>query len=357
MRASFCVLGPLVARRGRAVVSLPGGCNIGTRPVDLHLAGLQALGADIRIERGYVLARARRLRGAEIDLGGPHGPTVTGTANVMRAATVARGTTTIRGAATEPEIVDLGRFLIAAGARIAGLGSQTIEIRGVEQLSGARHRVIGDRIEAATLLISAAITGGTATVVGARADHLTAVLEALAETGIDVHCDAGAITVRASGRLRPIDLIARPYPGIPTDLQAQFMALLTLAEGTSSIRDEVFPERFMHVAELNRLGARIERQGSAAIVHGVSRLSGAAVMASDLRASAALVLAGLAASEETIVRRVYHLDRGYQRLEKKLATLGARIARQSESEVSAALVRAGSPAKPALEALQLPDRF
>ena len=347
MRASFCVLGPLVARRGRAVVSLPGGCNIGTRPVDLHLAGLAALGADIRIERGYVFAEARRLRAATIDLGGPRGPTVTGTANVMSAATVARGRTILRGAAAEPEIVDLGRFLIACGARIAGLGGDTIEIDGVEQLAGARHRVIPDRIEAATLLIAAAITEGATTVTGARAEHLTAVLEALVETGADVEVDRDAITLRAGRRPRPMRFVARPYPGIPSDLQAQFMALLTLAEGRSEIVDEVFPERFMHVAELNRLGARIERQGSAAIVHGVSRLSGAAVMASDLRASAALVLAGLAAADETIVRRVYHLDRGYERLEKKLAHLGARVTRQSEGEISAALVRTGSPAKPA----------
>ncbi|MEX0677525.1 MAG: UDP-N-acetylglucosamine 1-carboxyvinyltransferase [Pirellulales bacterium] len=334
MRASFCVLGPLLARRGRAEVSLPGGCNIGTRPVDLHLAGLQALGAEIRIERGYVIAEAPRLGGAEIDLRGPRGPTVTGTANVMSAATVARGRTIIKGAAAEPEVVDLGRFLIAAGADIAGLGTDTIEIRGVDQLAGACHRVIPDRIEAATLLIAAAITRGTATVAGARADHLTAVLEALDETGADVVCGPNEITVSAGDRPRPIDVIARPYPGIPTDLQAQFMALLAVADGTSTVGDEVFAERFMHVAELNRLGAQIERRGSVAVVRGVRRLSGAAVMASDLRASAALVLAGLAAGSETIVRRVYHLDRGYRRLEEKLALMGARIERWSDGEIS-----------------------
>lgn len=334
MRASFCVLGPLLARRGRAAVSLPGGCNIGTRPIDLHLAGLRALGAEIRVEHGYVVAEARRLRGAQIELRGPRGPTVTGTANVMSAAVVARGRTIIRGAAAEPEIVDLGRFLIAGGANISGLGTDTIEIDGVEQLSGAWHRVIPDRIEAATLLIAAAITQGTATVQGVCADHLTAVLEALAAAGADVLCGANQITVRAANRPRPIDLVARPYPGIPSDLQAQFMALLTLAEGSSAIVDEVFPERFMHVAELNRLGAHIERQGSVAMVRGVRRLSGAGVMASDLRASAALVLAGLAAGSETIVRRVYHLDRGYQRLEEKLVRLGARIVRESEGEIS-----------------------
>jgi UDP-N-acetylglucosamine 1-carboxyvinyltransferase len=334
MRASFCVLGPLLARRGRAVVSLPGGCNIGTRPVGLHLAGLSALGAEVRIEGGYVIAERARLRGAVIDLHGPRGPTVTGTANVMSAATVAHGRTILRGAATEPEIVDLGRFLIAAGANIAGLGTDTIEIRGVEQLGGATHRVIPDRIEAATLLIAAAMTRGTATVVGACADHLTAVLETLAATGADVVSDQNQITVKASDRPRPLEIVARPYPGIPTDVQAQLMALLALADGTSTVADDVFAERFMHVAELNRLGANIERHGSAAIIHGVSRLSGAAVMASDLRASAALVLAGLAAGGETIVRRVYHLDRGYQRLEEKLANLGACIARESDDSDS-----------------------
>jgi UDP-N-acetylglucosamine 1-carboxyvinyltransferase len=334
MRASFCVLGPLLARRGRAVVSLPGGCNIGTRPVDLHLAGLRALGAEVRIERGYVIAEAARLRGAVIDLHGPRGPTVTGTANVMSAATVARGRTILRGAAAEPEIVDLGRFLIAAGANIAGLGTDTIEIHGVEQLAGATHRVIPDRIESATLLIAAAMTRGTATVVGACGDHLTAVLETLAATGAVVDSDQNQITVKASDRPRPLKMVARPYPGIPTDVQAQLMALLALADGTSTVADDVFAERFMHVAELNRLGANIERQGSAAIVRGVRRLSGASVMASDLRASAALVLAGLAAGGETIVRRVYHLDRGYQRLEEKLATLGACIVRETDDSAA-----------------------
>jgi UDP-N-acetylglucosamine 1-carboxyvinyltransferase len=345
MRASFCVLGPLVARRGRAVVSLPGGCAIGTRPVDLHLAGLAALGAQVRVEHGYVIVEARRLRGAEIELRGPRGPSVTGTANVLSAATVARGTTILRGAAREPEIVDLGNFLIACGAHIDGLGSDTLEVRGVERLAGTSHRVIPDRIETATLLLAAAITRGSATVEAARADHLAAVLDTIAETGATVGCDAGAIWVRAPERPRPLGIVAEPYPGLPTDLQAQFMALATLGDGTSTIADRVFPDRFMHVAELNRLGARIERDGAAATVRGVARLSGAAVMASDLRASAALVLAGLAAGRKTTVRRIYHLDRGYERLECKLAALGARIERRTDSSAARSADALAAPAE------------
>jgi UDP-N-acetylglucosamine 1-carboxyvinyltransferase len=330
MRASFCVLGPLLARRGRAVVSLPGGCNIGDRPVDLHLAGLQALGADLRIERGYVIAEAPQLRGAKIDLRGPHGSTVTGTANVMTAATLAAGKTVITGAAIEPEIVDLGQFLISAGAEIFGLGTDTIEIIGVERLSGTHHQIIPDRIEAATLLIAAAITQGTVSVVGARADHLSAVLESLAAMGMDVACGQDKITVHAGGRPRPLDLIARPYPGIPTDLQAQFMALLSLADGASVIADDVFPDRALHIAELTRLGARIERRGKIAVTSGVHRLTGAEVAATDLRASAALVLAGMAATGETVMHHLEHLDRGYERLDDKLVALGAQIVRQSD---------------------------
>jgi UDP-N-acetylglucosamine 1-carboxyvinyltransferase len=334
MRASFCVLGPLLAKRGKAIVSLPGGCNIGTRPVDLHLAGLAALGAEISIDRGYVIARARQLRGATIDLSGPLGPTVTGTANVMSAATLACGRTTILGAALEPEIADLGMFLSALGACITGLGTSTIEIVGVERLAGIEYEVIPDRIEAGTLLIAAAITEGQATVGNTRPTHLTAVLESLTDAGSDISCDDEKITIRSTHRPRPARLAARPYPGIPTDLQAQFMALLSLGSGTSVITDGVFPDRFMQVAELNRLGARIDRSGATATVHGVRGLSGATVMACDLRASAALVLAGLAADGETIVRRIYHLDRGYERLERKLAQLGARVTRESEPELN-----------------------
>jgi UDP-N-acetylglucosamine 1-carboxyvinyltransferase len=330
MRASFCVLGPLVARRGRGVVSLPGGCNIGTRPVDLHLAALAALGADIRIEHGYVVAEAKQLTGTQIHLCGPCGPTVTGTANAMSAATLARGRTILTGAAREPEIVDLGEFLAAMGAKIAGLGTDTIEITGVEQLCGVRYQIIPDRIEAGTLLIAAAITGGAATVEGVNPGHMAAILDALAAAGIEVTTSPTSASVRATTRPRPSSIAAQPFPGIPTDLQAQFMALLSIAAGQSRISDGVFPDRFMQVAELNRLGARIERQGSTATIDGVRCLSGATVMASDLRASAALVLAGLAAQQETIVRRVYHLDRGYERLEAKLAQLGAQISRNRD---------------------------
>ncbi len=334
MRASFCVLGPLLARRGKAIVSLPGGCNIGPRPVDLHLRGLAALGAELRIECGYVIARANRLVGADVSLVGPHGPTVTGTANVLSAAVLAEGETTIRGAAVEPEIVDLGTLLNRMGARIAGLGTPTLHVTGVKQLGGAAHRIIPDRIEAATLLLAAAITGGSATVTGVVPDHLGQVLVALRATGSQVEAEADRLTIRSSERPEPVEVTALPYPGIPTDLQAQFMALVALARGRSTIRDRVFPGRLMHVAELNRLGARIEVSKGAAIVEGVAGFSGAGVMASDLRASAALVLAGLAAEGETVVDRIEHLDRGSERLEAKLKRLGARIERSVSPEES-----------------------
>lgn len=362
MRASFCVLGPLLARRGRGVVSLPGGCNIGTRPVDLHLAALEALGADIRIEHGYVIAEAKQLTGAQIHLTGPHGPTVTGTANAMSAATLARGRTILIGAAREPEIVDLGEFLVAMGARIDGLGTDTIEITGVEQLSGVRYKVIPDRIEAGTLLIAGAISGGAVTVEGIQPDHMTAILDALAKAGVEIDAGLSSVALRAAERPRPICVAARPYPGIPTDLQAQFMALLSIADGQGQITDGVFPERFMQVAELNRLGARIERQGSTAVIDGVRQLSGATVMASDLRASAALVLAGLAAQRQTIVRRVYHLDRGYERLETKLCRLGAQISREPDAEVSLVggehgiMTPGGTRAKPTTDAALAAER-
>jgi UDP-N-acetylglucosamine 1-carboxyvinyltransferase len=327
MRASFCVLGPLVARRGRAIVPLPGGCAIGDRPVDLHLHGLAALGADIRIRRGHVVAEARRLVGAKVHMAGPRGPTVTGTANVMSAATLARGTTVITGAAAEPEIVDLGRFLNMLGARIAGLGTSTIEIHGVDQLGGGRYRVIPDRIEAATLLSAGAISGCNVTVRDVMADHMTAVLDTLAEMGALVQVHGDAISVRAATLRRPVKLIARPYPAIPTDVQSQLTALATLSRGDSRIEDRVFPERFHHVPELGRLGADIRRTAAGAVVRGVSRLTGTRVTATDLRASAALVLAGLAAEGVTVVDRIGHLDRGYERLDEKLQQLGARIKR------------------------------
>jgi UDP-N-acetylglucosamine 1-carboxyvinyltransferase len=330
MRASICVLGPLVARRGRAVVPLPGGCAIGDRPIDLHLKGLAALGADVRIERGHVIATVRRLRGARVSLAGPRGPTVTGTANVMAAATLARGHTTIVGAAREPEIVDLGRFLIAMGAKIEGLGTSTIEFDGVDQLGGANHGVMPDRIEAATLLIAAAITRGSIDVTGVVPHHLRAVLDVLAASGAEIQIVRDRISLSMNHRPRSVQIAADSYPGIPTDVQAQLTALMAVADGTSTIRDNVFPARFAHLSQLSRLGAAIERRGDRATVAGGAWLHGTTVTAADLRASAALVLAGLAARETTIVRRIEHLDRGYERLEAKLAGLGARIDRLVE---------------------------
>ncbi len=346
MRASICVLGPLLARRGRAYVSLPGGCNIGHRPIDLHLKGLAALGADIRVERGYVVAEAVRLRGAAIDLGGPFGSTVTGTCNVMTAAALAEGRTTIDTAAREPEVVNLGHCLNRMGARIRGLGTSRLEIDGVDQLGTAHHRVIPDRIEAATLLIAAAITAGTIEISPVDPDHLVAVCEVLRRTGVRISseplggADSGLSTMRAEGPgvLQSTTVTARPYPGIPTDVQAQLMALLCLADGISVLTDKVFPNRFLHAAELSRMGAGIHREGPGAVISGVPRLSGANVMAGDLRASAALVLAALAAEGTSTIRRIYHLDRGYQRLDEKLNQLGARIQRVPDG--------AGSTAQP-----------
>lgn len=327
MRAGVCVLGPLLARRGRACVSLPGGCNIGDRPVGLHLKGLTALGAEIRVERGYIIAEARRLQGAKIYLGGPFGSTVTGTCNVMTAATLAAGTTTIEAAACEPEVVDLGNYLNRMGAQITGLGTPFLQIEGVEELHGAEHTVIPDRIEAATLMIAAAITRGDVLVENVRLDHMTAVVEKLREIGVTIEQSAAGVRVYVDNPLRAEDCIMLPYPGLPTDVQAQLMALLTSAPGISIVTDKVFPDRFLHAPELVRLGARIRREGASAIISGVSALSGASVMASDLRASAALVLAAIAARGDSVIRRIYHLDRGYDRLEAKLNALGASIER------------------------------
>ncbi len=329
MRASFCVLGPLVARRGRAIVALPGGCNLGPRPVDLHLAGLAALGADVRIERGFAVVTAHRLRGANIDLQGPHGSTVTGTANVLMAATLAHGTTVIRHAAAEPEIVDLIGFLQALGADIEGAGGDTLIVRGKAELGGANYTIIPDRIEAGSLLIAAAITGSTITITGARPDHMASVVAAFEATG--QHCVVGDDWVTLRGCERPIaaHLVAAPYPGLPTDLQAQFMALLARAPGHSSLTESVFACRWQHVPELCKLGAGITTRGCRALIRGVDRLQGAEVTATDLRASAALVLTGLVAEGETIVHQVDLLDRGYERLEAKLGRLGAHIERVS----------------------------
>jgi len=329
MRASFCVLGPLLARRGRAIVPLPGGCNLGDRPVDLHLKGLAALGADLRVEGGCVVASARRLRGATIELLGPRGPTVTGTANVLSAAVLARGTTTILGAAQEPEIVDLGRLLIAMGARIEGLGSPRIVVRGVSQLGGARRRVIPDRIEAVTLLLAAAITGGDLTLCRVIPRHLQAALELLDRAGVALNVGTGCVRASARGRPLPLRIEARPYPGLPTDVQAQFTALACLAAGKSTVCDRVFPARLHHAGELRRLGACISQKRDGLEVQGAERLCGARLRATDLRASAALVLAALAAEGESIISGAEHLQRGYERLDHKLARLGASIRRST----------------------------
>ncbi len=324
MRASVLVLGPLLARGGRARVALPGGCAIGVRPIDLHLKGLERLGAEIALRNGYVEARAGRLLGARIsfDL-----VTVTGTENLMMAAALAEGTTLLENAAREPEVADLARLLVSMGAKIEGAGSERIEIQGVRGLGGARHRIIPDRIEAGTFLAAGAITGGDVTVRGAVPEHLTAILDKLEAAGAAVESGEGWVRARGPGRPRPTDVITNPYPGLPTDMQAQFMALLGLAEGTSVITETIFENRFMHAAELRRLGASIETEGNRAVVRGVRGYQGAPVMATDLRASASLVLAGLAAKGVTTVSRVYHLDRGYEAMEAKLAGLGARIRR------------------------------
>jgi len=327
MRASICVLGPLLARRGRARVALPGGCVIGVRPVDLHIKGLRALGADIEIRNGDIIAKADRLKGGEVYLGGPFGSTVLGTANVMCAAALAEGKTVIEGAACEPEVADLGNFLNAMGARISAHGTPRVEIEGVDELRGVEYEIIPDRIEAGTFMIAAAATRGAVRLENARLDHLRAAVDKMKEIGVEIDAGGGAARVRAEGPPLPTDVVTLPYPGIPTDLQAQFMALLSTADGISVITEKIFPDRFMHVAELNRMGASIRKEGASAVVSGVKELSGAPVMASDLRASAALVVAGLAARGITEVNRIYHIDRGYEHIEEKLTGLGASIKR------------------------------
>jgi len=331
MRGSICIMGPLLGRLSKARVSLPGGCIIGARPINLHLKGFEALGARITIESGYVQASARKLRGTEMFLGGRAGSTVLGTANVMMAAVLAEGVTVIESAACEPEVVDLANFLIAMGAKITGAGSPTLLVTGVKELHGAEHEVIPDRIEAATFAIAAAATDGEVTIKGARPDHLHAVLDKLRAAGVSVTRRANDMVVKRAGRLRPVDITTLPYSGFPTDVQAQMMALLTLTPGISIITERIFESRFMHVSELARLGADIEIEGPSAIVKGGRPLSGAPVMASDLRASAALVIAGLAARGTTTVNRIYHLDRGYENIDGKLRGLGARVERVSES--------------------------
>ena len=324
MRASVLVLGPLAARRGEARVSLPGGCAIGLRPVDQHIKGLQAMGAEIAIEHGYMIARSSRLTGTRIrtDL-----VTVTGTENLMMAATLARGTTVIENAAREPEVTDLAQCLIAMGAKIQGAGTDSITIEGVERLHGAHYEVMPDRIETGTFLAAAAATGGEVTLRGVRPDILETVLEKLRETGARVTTGPDWIKLTANGALSAVNVRTAPYPAFPTDMQAQFMALDSVARGTAHVTETIFENRFMHVQELKRLGADIEVDGNTAIIKGVAHLDGANVMATDLRASASLVLAGLVARGTTTVDRVYHLDRGYERIEEKLSRLGARIRR------------------------------
>jgi UDP-N-acetylglucosamine 1-carboxyvinyltransferase len=331
MRASFCVLGPLLVRRGRAQVSMPGGCNLGVRPVDLHLKGFKALGARIAIRGGYVHAEGP-LRGDEIFLSGAFGSTVLGTANVLMAATLAEGRTIIEGAACEPEVSDLARFLIACGAKIEGIGSHRLVIDGVERLRGTTWRMIGDRMEAGTFMAAVAATGGDVFVEGADASHMGAVLEALKACGAAVERQKAGIRVCREGRLHPLDLTTLPYPGFPTDLQAPFTSLLALAEGMSVVTEKIYPERFMHVPELSRMGASMRTQGPSVIIHGGAPLEGTQVMASDIRGGAALIVAGLAAKGETTIHRIYHVDRGYERIEEKLAGLGARVRRAAAPE-------------------------
>ena len=324
MRASILVLGPLVARCGQARVSLPGGCAIGTRPVDLHIKGLEALGAEISVEQGYISAKAKRLKGARIvmDL-----VTVTGTENLMMAACLAEGTTLIENAAREPEVVDLAQCLSAMGAKVKGAGSDVITIEGVSRLHGAGHRIMADRIETGTFLAAAAATGGSVTLHGTSPGTLEAVLEKLREAGADLRAEDGRLSLAMRGRPRGVNVRTAPYPAFPTDMQAQLMALDAIAEGTSMITETIFENRFMHALEMQRLGADIEISGNTAVVRGVARLQGANVMATDLRASASLVIAGLVAEGETRIDRIYHLDRGYECIEEKLAQLGARIRR------------------------------
>lgn len=330
MRASVSVLGPLLARRGAARVSLPGGCAIGVRPIDLHIKGLKALGADVGIEHGYIEARATRMKGANIFLAGPFGSTVLGTANVMTAAALSAGRTVIEGAACEPEIADLADFLGRAGAKIFGAGSPRITVVGVERLAGCEHYLIPDRIEVGSFIAAAAITGGEVKIRNTRTDHISAIIDAFEQLGVELTVDGTSLIVKAPEVLRPTDITTLPYPGYPTDMQAQAMAVLTVADGISVINEKVYPDRFLHVAELNRLGANLRKEGSMVVVKGVEKLSGAPLMASDLRASIALVIAGLRAEGETEVKRVYHIDRGYEKLLDKFASLGAELHRAED---------------------------
>jgi UDP-N-acetylglucosamine 1-carboxyvinyltransferase len=330
MRGSICVLGPLLAKLGQAKVSLPGGCVIGVRPVDLHIKGIEALSGKVEIDAGYIIAKAPRLKGGRVYLGGAAGPSVLGTANVMMAATLAAGETVIESAACEPEVEALANFLNEMGARIRGQGSPRITIQGVKKLHGADFRIVSDRIEAGTFVLLAAMARSNFVIRDVDYHQLMAIDDVLGNVGVRVEADKTTARVKAPKVLRPVSITTYPYPGFPTDLQAQYMALMALTNGVSVVRDTVFPDRFMHISELNRMGARIRREGGVAVIEGTKELRGAPVVASDLRASAALVMAGLVAKGETEVRRVYHLDRGYENIDKKLIGLGAAIRREKE---------------------------
>ena len=330
MRASFCVLGPLLGKFKKAKVSLPGGCAIGLRPVDLHIKGIKALGADIAIESGYVVAQARNLKGCHVYMGGEYGSSVLATDNLMMAAVLAKGKTIIEAAACEPEVVDLAEFLIKMGAKIKGYGTPNIEIEGVKYLGGATHHIIPDRIEAGTFMLASLITNGDIIIKNVLHQHLGALIDKLEESGAFVQKGLNSIRVGAKRKLKPVNTTTLAYPGFPTDMQAQIMSLMAVTPGISVITEKIYPDRFMHIAELNRMGTHIQKEGPHAIVEGVKFLSGAPVMASDLRASACLVLAGLVAKGKTSISRIYHLERGYENLEYKLSKLGAKVWREKE---------------------------
>jgi UDP-N-acetylglucosamine 1-carboxyvinyltransferase len=330
MRASVCVIGPLLGRCKEATVSLPGGCVIGDRPIDLHLKGFEALGSAVRVEGGNIKVFAPKLTGAVINLRGKFGPTVLGTDNVMMASVLAEGTTVIEGAAQEPEVVDLANFLNKMGAKVEGAGTRRIIVEGVKELHGAEHDIIADRIEAGTFLVAGAICGNGVTIKRADPEHVTAVTNALSSCGFRIETKRDTLSVFPNGAAKPLELATEPYPGFPTDMQAQMCALLSTTKGISVITENIFPQRYMHVAELKRMGAHVDLEGPTAVIQGVDNLLGAPVMASDLRASAALVLAGLKAEGITEVSRVYHIDRGYEHLDEKLSELGAEIERVKE---------------------------
>ena len=341
MRASVCLLGPLVARLRRAEIPMPGGCVIGNRPIDLHIRALRGLGADVELSGGIVKVDGSQLKGSSIFIGGRHGSTVTGTANAVMTASLTPGKTVLEGCACEPEITDLCKMLISMGAHISGTGSHTLEIEGVKKLSGTRHLVIPDRIEGATYALAAAMTRGEISILGANCRHLGAFANLMHESGVDLNESEEGLHVRVSrGGLRPIEAITLPYPGFPTDLQAQTCALACITDGLSILTERVYPSRFMHLPELMRMGASISLEGSSAIIRGVKQLNGAPVMASDLRASAALILAGLSAKGETWVQRIYHLDRGYDSFESKLNSMGAKVQRLTEEDLPKSFLQA-----------------